>query len=996
MERESFGCFIINRGWTVESREKSSPTKTADPKSNHAPVTMTTKSQYGIDPPKVPDRLYRPADFVDPHGQVDRFGSACYPLYAYDDSHHHKNHNHQWWWWIGSSLSSWWWKWSATGNVLDLLYIDLLRIILPTHPAMHWNKFLAVTLLQVVLWCGTAYRLVVGGGLPTSTTTTPTTMPTATLLVLPELGMVGWWTLWILQSVALVAWFWYMHPFVVLLPCEWMDPTIPGWNRLPSHVPLGLYPSKRQARHGAVQWTLPARPDVPTSNLWRLDSREDSTTNNNNNTTAPEWDCCLFPTVQQALHAIQTLQHERRQPPPPPQEEEASGHPQDSDTCSTTASSVSSASWPWHSTAIPSNWTRHEPFCLQNGPVYTNMKYPWPCQPPFVPVHTNPTAIYRRVLTDWPTNDWSLSDGSEYTVLLQGVESACYVYCNGHCVGCSKDSRLPCEFDVTPHLTTTTTTPHELLIVVLRWCDGSYVEDQDHWWMAGLHRSVELVRRPPRADLVHYQCRATAKGDLDVQVYLRPPTRPPQEAPHSLVRSVTFALYQDTHPLEWHQDDDDNVVNETENDDEDPSVPHPWKQHDSSSKNQNAIRKNQNKNPWRAGPCLWEETKRLDHTDLSCHVHTQLDGIQQWTAETPNLYTLVLALTYETTTKDDNTASTTTTTTQVESCRVGFRTISIHDGQLRVNDRPLTICGMNRHEHNADDGKVISVQSMLQDVRLLKQYNFNAVRTSHYPNDSAFYRICDCLGLYVCDEANIETHGMKPMGRLAHDPGWENTFVSRCTRMIHRDINHASILSWSLGNEAGRGCNLVQARRLCQQLDDSRPICYESGGAIAEGTGRTELTDVVCTMYPNVERTMDLATRTDDDRPGMCVHLCVCVSVCLSEWWSACREQHVSLGSCFYFCGCAFFRHGPLFRHGPTVILCEYSHSMGNSNGNLHLYWKEFWNPDIPRLQGGFIWDMIDQGLRVPKNAKQDYYFAYGGDFGDEINDRQFCINVSG
>jgi beta-galactosidase len=186
---------------------------------------------------------------------------------------------------------------------------------------------------------------------------------------------------------------------------------------------------------------------------------------------------------------------------------------------------------------------------------------------------------------------------------------------------------------------------------------------------------------------------------------------------------------------------------------------------------------------------------------------------------------------------------------------------------------------------------------------------------------------------------------MKPMGRLAHDWGWENTFVSRVTRMVHRDRNFPSIIFWSLGNEAGRGRNFWKARKLVQELDPSRPVLYESGGALAEGTGRTELTDVISTMYPDVPRTLRLATRQDEDRP---------------------------------------------------VILCEYSHAMGNSNGNLHYYWKAFWDKDLPRLRGGCIWDMIDQGLRLPDTKNGDgFYFGYGGDFGDTCNDLQFCINVS-
>ena len=183
------------------------------------------------------------------------------------------------------------------------------------------------------------------------------------------------------------------------------------------------------------------------------------------------------------------------------------------------------------------------------------------------------------------------------------------------------------------------------------------------------------------------------------------------------------------------------------------------------------------------------------------------------------------------------------------------------------------------------------------------------------------------------------------MGRLAHDSGWENTFVSRIARMVHRDRNHASIIFWSLGNEAGRGRNLWKARELVQRLDASRPICYEGGGGLIEGTGRSELSDIVCCMYPDVPRTRLLAQRPDEDRP---------------------------------------------------IILCEYSHAMGNSNGNLHYYWEAFWDKGLPRLQGGVLWDIVDQGLRLPDpNHKDADYFGYGGDFGDKINDQQFCINVS-
>jgi len=176
------------------------------------------------------------------------------------------------------------------------------------------------------------------------------------------------------------------------------------------------------------------------------------------------------------------------------------------------------------------------------------------------------------------------------------------------------------------------------------------------------------------------------------------------------------------------------------------------------------------------------------------------------------------------------------------------------------------ICGVNRHEHDPDHGKVVSVESMSQDIILAKQNNFNAIRTSHYPNHSAFYRLCDYYGIYVCDEANLETHGMMPMGKLADDFAWSKAFNERVTRMVQRDRNHACIVSWSLGNECGRGRNSSLVRRSLRTLDTSRPIMYEGGGGFFEGTGVTELTDIVCSMYPDVNRTIDL-TKEYKDRP---------------------------------------------------------------------------------------------------------------------------------
>uniref|UniRef100_A0A7S2Y9X0 beta-galactosidase n=1 Tax=Entomoneis paludosa TaxID=265537 RepID=A0A7S2Y9X0_9STRA len=796
----SGGTVAVDPVATCESEPAESNTMS---KTNRSSTKNSKKKSIFL------DRLFRPPLFVQTGElQSDKFGS---PLHTHATDR--------------STFSPLYW--TANGNIQDLVYNDLLRFILPTYSKTHWLKFGVVTTSQLLVMMWTfqqAFELEAAG---------------------LESQSKMWNALGVIEFIFLLGWIAYIYPTLKALKCDWMNPQITGRHRKPMHVSLGMYSTRRQAREGACQWDLPARPTLPNSNIWRLDSVSPND---------KSWQFRLFQNVEQALAFMGKTVGD-----------DGEGREENK----------------WNPIVVPGNWMRQG----YDKPIYTNMKYPWTCQPPIIPIKENPTGIYKRKV-EIPA-EWSVKDGSEYSIILQGVESACYVYWNGKEIGFSKDSRLPCEFDVTPLITRGT---NELTVIVIRWSDGSYVEDQDHWWLAGLHRSVELVRRTPKADILQYFVHAKASGELDIQVYCRSPIQEKNQA-----RFLTFALYEDGHVAS-----DDSV----------------------------------GKNVWKAGPCLWEDMVHVAENVDSCSISARIAPIKQWTAETPYLYTLVISLAY-----DDPKEP---RTVHAESCRVGFRTMSIENGQVHVNNRRITVCGVNRHEHDPDNGKVVSIQSMKRDVCLLKQNNFNSVRTSHYPTHSAFYRICDYYGLYVCDEANIETHGMKPMGRLAHCPGWEACFVSRITRLVQRDYNHASVIFWSMGNEAGRGRNFVKARRLVQQLDNSRPIVYESGGALAEGTGRTEITDVVCSMYPSVPRTVDLATRTDDDRP---------------------------------------------------VILCEYSHAMGNSNGNINQYFHEFWSKDSPRLQGGFIWDMIDQGLRVPLNDKGDFYFAYGGDFGDTINDKQFCIN---
>jgi len=267
----------------------------------------------------------------------------------------------------------------------------------------------------------------------------------------------------------------------------------------------------------------------------------------------------------------------------------------------------------------------------------------------------------------------------------------------------------------------------------------------------------------------------------------------------------------------------------------------------------------------------------------------------KWTAETPNLYTLVLTLT-------DKAGK----VLEVLSHNVGFREVEIKNAQLLVNGRPILVKGVNRHEHDPDTGHAVSMESMVRDAELMKQFNINTVRTSHYPDDPRWYDLCDRYGLYVIDEANIESHGMGyGAASLAKDPKWEQAHVDRIRRMVERDKNHPSIVIWSMGNEAGDGVNFKAAYDFIKQRDPSRPVHYERAG-----TGPN--TDIVCWMYPSIQRIISYA-KSNPSRP---------------------------------------------------LILCEYAHAMGNSVGNLQDYWDAI--EEYPALQGGSIWDWVDQGLYKP------------------------------
>jgi len=525
---------------------------------------------------------------------------------------------------------------------------------------------------------------------------------------------------------------------------------------------------------------------------------------------------------------------------------------------------------------VPSNWQMEG----YDTPIYTNVRYPFPCNPPYVPAQ-NPTGCYSTTFT--LPEHW-LADG-QVRLQLGGVNSALYLWCNGQWVGYSLDSRLPAEFDITPYLQPGS---NRLAALVLRWSVGSYLEDQDMWRMSGIFRDVTLLHKPA-LHLADYQIQAEPDalyrdGLLSIQAQLgtRPAgqTIPPGTHLHVQLFDHTTCLLEADCPL---------------------------------------------------GTDTIDE--RGAYTDRFAGRWT-IEQPRLWSAETPYLYRIVLSLL-----DSDNLLI------EAESCDVGFRRISIEQGLLRVNGKPVLIRGINRHEFDPVTGQTMMPERLQQDAMLLKRYNFNAVRTSHYPNHPYWYQLCDQLGIYVVDEANIETHGMQPMQRLSADPEWQPHFSSRVSRMVQRDRNHPSIIVWSLGNESGHGATHDALSRWIKASDPTRPVQYEGGGA------NTAATDILCPMYARVNQ--------DQPQPEPVPKWSI------KKWIGMPGEDR-------------------------PLILCEYAHAMNNSLGGFSTYWDAF--RQYPRLQGGFIWDFVDQGILRQRDDGSDY-FAYGGDFGDTPNDRQFCLN---
>ncbi len=528
----------------------------------------------------------------------------------------------------------------------------------------------------------------------------------------------------------------------------------------------------------------------------------------------------------------------------------------------------------WPEITVPSNWQ------LQgyDKPIYTNVKYPFVDNPPFVP-KDNPTGIYRCYF-DLPVN-WQ---GRQQRIIFDGVNSAFHLWCNGIWIGYSQDSRLPAEFDLSKQLVLG---KNQITVMVMRWSDGSYLEDQDMWWLSGIFRDVSLLSKAPICiNDVTVRTSLDAcynHGSLYVKTCL---------SERSTAHRVQVQLF------------DAQLGAVTE------AILAPFGER-----------------------VIDENGVALDSAEHNITV----PSVQKWSAESPYLYRVVVSLL-----DVDNKII------ESEAYQVGFRAVEISDGLLKVNGEAILIRGVNRHEHHPEKGHAISIEDMLIDIKLLKQNNFNAVRTAHYPNHPRWYDLCDQYGLYVVDEANIETHGQAPMSRLSNDSSWLTAYMRRMTRMVERDKNHPSIIIWSLGNESGIGYNHHAMYQWTKRKDPTRVVQYEGGGA------NTAATDIITPMYARVDEDITLANDAD-----------VVPKLSIKKWLSMPNEQR-------------------------PLILCEYAHAMGNSLGCFDKYWRAF--REYPRLQGGFIWDWVDQGLTMTDFNGQ-HFWGYGGDFGDHINDRQFCIN---
>ena len=528
----------------------------------------------------------------------------------------------------------------------------------------------------------------------------------------------------------------------------------------------------------------------------------------------------------------------------------------------------------WDTIPVPGNWEIEG----YGYPIYTNVNYPHPNNPPYIPHNDNPTGCYRKSFT--------LPEGwdSRRTILhFESGLAAMYIWVNGSEVGYSEGTKTAVEFDITPHLRKGDNT---IAIKGLRWADGSYLEDQDFWRLSGFDRGIKL-----------YSVDHARIGDVHVVA--------------DLDERYTTGLYNAMITLQ-------NANNK------------PFKGVVELSVLKTRYDYARQELKCDKSVATFTKAVTIDaESSLDVDFSRKLANIGTWSHEKPTLYTTLVTL------KDLK-----GNIIECTVCNTGFRKVEIKDGVLLLNGKPLLINGVNIHEHNPATGHVITRELMLLDIDLMKQHNINAVRTSHYPQPVEWYDLCDIHGILLVDEANIECHGCGtgyhesyPNFHPSHREEWKGTHHDRVRSMVERDKNHPSVIIWSMGNESSDGEVYGEMYEWIHQRDNTRPVQLEQGYG-------GKHTDIICPMYSPFSELERYASR----------------------------------------------------KLSKPFILCEYAHAMGNSTGNL----REFYDiiNSSPHLQGGFIWDWVDQGIDA-KGRDGRHYWAYGGDFGAHMytHDENFCCN---
>jgi beta-galactosidase len=530
----------------------------------------------------------------------------------------------------------------------------------------------------------------------------------------------------------------------------------------------------------------------------------------------------------------------------------------------------------WDKIEVPGNWTRQG----YDFPHYVNVQMPFGDTPPYVPKDKNPTGLYRRTFT--------LRKNAQRVVLhFGGIESCGFIYVNGIGVGMIKDSRTACDFDISQVVRPGENT---LAVLVLRYCDGSFLEDQDHWRMAGIYRDVYL-QYTPNAYISDCFARTSLADDLTTGII-------------NLHLDAAFAGSHD--------------------------VPPDWKFAVQLYDGKKALLKKPDILGFHDNP---NQGNYENRTDALANKEYRFENIKPWSAETPNLYRLTVSL-----------LDAQGDVVQSVGEDIGFRSVKLEDGFIKINGRPVKFFGVNRHDFNEYTGKRVTMADLVADVTLMKQFNINTIRTCHYPNDERLVALCNRYGLYVISECNLETHAY--YDTLTDDPLWLTPMLDRMKRMVLTYKNNPCICLWSMGNECGPGTNFGALAGWTHKYDPSRLVHYE-----ALTQNRREWRDIPNINADLVDVVSQMYTGFDD-----------------IDYWI----EHI------------------MPQETRPFFLCEYSHGMGNSHGALCDYFERF--RKYPRLQGGCIWDWIDQGFsEVDSNGKK--FWAYGGDYGDMPNDYDFIGN---